>query len=327
MVNKLNSAFKRIKWKTNDLLFSLGLNSISGNRKGKRLLIYHGIIPNARTDINARFISSQQFEQHLIFFKNHFHLVSLEEYFQNNLHPEKLSIAISFDDGYLNNLTTALPLLEKYQIPSSFFITTIRQAQYDYLWADLLDLYRYTGPKQFIFRDTIYTKNKHEYVCSKGSLKQLLKAGDWTIKEELCEFIFHQNAFIMNEKLFPYFKLMEEEGLRQLSKSELVTIGSHGLYHNCLSEISLLEAKKELEISKGYLEQTIQMEVSTLAYPDGSYNRELIDLAEKAGYKKQLAVDYIDALDEHDKRIENRFGINPYVSFNNQMQCIIDEKY
>jgi hypothetical protein len=83
----------------------------------------------------------------------------------------------------------------------------------------------------------------------------------------------------------------------------------------------------ELKESKYYLENCIQKDVTSLAYPDGIYTREIIHIAEQLGYKTQLAADYLHKEDESDGRIEKRFGINPYISFKNQIKCIVDGKY
>jgi len=327
MKDKLIRGIKKLKWITNDGLYSTGLLSLKLSSQERRILIYHGVTNNARTDINARFISTALFEKQIRFFKKNFNIVNLNDYFAGAHHSKKLTIAITFDDGYLNNLTEVLPVLEKYQVPTTFFITTIGKANYDVLWADLLDLYRLTGPKSFTFKSEVYKRGKHEYTGPKGSLKALIKNSGWSIKKELIDVILAENQFINNPQSFTYFKLLNKKQIQQLARSEYANIGSHGLYHNCLDKIPLAEAKDELIKSKAYIEDLIQMDVASIAYPDGRYTPEVVDLAEKIGYTQQLAVDYIYEKDDQDQRIQKRFGINPFISFNNQIQAIIDEKY
>ncbi len=327
MINKIKRGFKKLNWILNDLLFWLKIKQLSNTSKGRRIIIYHGITKNARTDINARFISTDLFEKQIEYFKENFNVVTLTDYLTGASHPSKLTITLTFDDGYLNNLTEALPILEKHQVPATFYITTIRKENYNILWADLLDLYRITGPDSFTFKDIIYHKKKNEYYGINGSLKQHLKESGWDVKKELLKLILSNNNFERKSNYFPYFKLMDEDQIRELSKSKYAEVGSHGLYHNCLDKVTLDEAKIELLESKDYLERITQQTVTSVAYPDGSYTREVLDIAEELGYQNQLAVDYWFKKDISDSRIEKRFGINPYISFNNQIQSIINGKY
>ena len=72
---------------------------------------------------------------------------------------------------------------------------------------------------------------------------------------------------------------------------------------------------EELVISKKMLEQAIGKEVNMFAYPDGSYNSEVMQIAEEAGYKYQLAVNYRSNEDKKDKRILNRHCISSSTTF------------
>jgi len=61
------------------------------------------------------------------------------------------SVALSFDDGYADNLHTALPLLEKYELPATFFLTTGYMNQKREFWWDELErivLHPASLPKQ-----------------------------------------------------------------------------------------------------------------------------------------------------------------------------------
>lgn len=326
-MSKIKSGLNKLKWLIQDIAFATNLLSLKNAPLSSRILIYHGVVSNANKKINSRFITAQEFEKQLIYFKNHFHLLSLSDYFKGAKDKNKLSLCLTFDDGYLNNLNEVLPLLKKHQIPATFFITTIRVTEYSYLWADMLDLHWYTGPNSIVFNKLRYRKKRNGYWSEKGSLKALLKSSDWNLKKSFCDFVLANNQFINEKQLFPYFQLMNEEEIQQLSSSPWVTIGSHGLYHNCMAEVPINEAKTALEKSKRYLERLTNREIKYFAYPDGSYNAELIQLAKDVGYSKQVVVDYLQFEDANNPMLANRFGINPHISFHNQIKSIVDGKY
>lgn len=325
--SKINRGIKKLSWLGNDSLYSCRLKSIPNNSSGKRILLYHGITENALTDINARFISTERFEKEIAYFKKHFNVVSLQDYVNGAEHPEKLTIAITFDDGYLNNLTEALPILEKHEVPATFFITTIQKKNYPILWTDALDLHRYTFNKDFEFQGQLYHAKKNEYRNKNQVLKHYLKATGWKEKQTLINQILANNHFIKNSDYSPYYQLMTTENIQQLAQSKYATIGSHGLYHNCVTKIPIEDAITELKESKTFLENLTQRKITTLAYPDGDYNPQLINEAEKLGYQIQLSVESLYETDQTDQRIHQRFGINPYISFNNQIQSIINGRY
>lgn len=81
---------------------------------------------------------------------------------------------------------------------------------------------------------------------------------------------------------------MSDKEIRIASESLGIMLGSHGFLHNNLANILLPDATDELLKSKNYLENLIQKPVNSLAYPDGSYSRELIDEAYKIGFWFQL---------------------------------------
>ncbi len=78
---------------------------------------------------------------------------------------------------------------------------------------------------------------------------------------------------------------LSQSQLIELSKIPEVTIGSHGHSHTHLAELSSLEVHDELRQSKEWLEQTIQKAVTTLSYPHGSFNAEVVRIAADTGYK------------------------------------------
>ena len=93
-----------------------------------RILMYHMVrehIPNAK--FNKLRVKPTEFEKQIEWMQDQgFHFVTMQE-LQNNWgkHPDK-TVAITFDDGYLDNLENAYPVLEKYQAKATIYVVVDR---------------------------------------------------------------------------------------------------------------------------------------------------------------------------------------------------------
>jgi len=78
----------------------------------------------------ANWVSPKNFEFQMAFLKKHrYHVISLEklvEITRNNEIPRWKTVVITFDDGYVDNYTEAVPILKKYGFPAIFFLPVNR---------------------------------------------------------------------------------------------------------------------------------------------------------------------------------------------------------
>lgn len=101
-------------------------NSINKNiTKTIPVLLYHRI-DDLTYDPVMLAVQPETFEKHLQYISKNYESISLSQ-LVNRINNKSLTgreICITFDDGYQDNLTKALPILEKYNIPATIFITT-----------------------------------------------------------------------------------------------------------------------------------------------------------------------------------------------------------
>ncbi|MHA3069514.1 polysaccharide deacetylase family protein [Acinetobacter sp. ANC 3789] len=96
--------------------------------KRPRVLMYHMVrehIDGAK--FNKLRVTPAEFEKQVAWMKAQgFHFVTMQELQQDwGKHPEK-TVAITFDDGYLDNLENAYPILEKYQAKATIYVVVDR---------------------------------------------------------------------------------------------------------------------------------------------------------------------------------------------------------
>ena len=91
-------------------------------KKRVPILMYHRIA-NVGGDRNA--LPPDKFEEQLLFLASHgYQTVTLKELYDSLATKKTLppkSVVLTFDDGYKDNITTALPLLQKYKMVATVF--------------------------------------------------------------------------------------------------------------------------------------------------------------------------------------------------------------
>ena len=308
---------------------ALGLDkSFFKKATGSRILIYHGLCKKNHTKFNPIFLTAGMFEAHLQFYREYFNVVSLDQFYTKDFNNNKFNVCITFDDGFANNFQYALPLLEKYKMPATFFVTAIREAGYDILWNDFLGIVSYYGPQKLNYQNRQFFKNKFGRYAEEGTghtLVDYLKEGGFNAKAEMIKEL--QPLFPKKLEEEEYWKQMTIEEIRQLSSSQYASIGSHGYYHNRMDWIPLEDATRELSDSKKYLEEVTSKELKALAFPYGNYSRALVDEAKTLGFKQLLAMDFLFQEDKNDDAMRERFTVNPFISVNNQMYATITGHY
>jgi len=328
-MNLLKKVKSKFLWKLNDLKFALNINvSLEVCEKIARILVYHGIDECGSTAYNTRFISEKMLEKQIKYFKEKGKILSLEEYYDEQLHQTQMTLCLTFDDGYKNGLTRALPILEKYQVPSTFFITGIRSLNQSVLWTDIIDLATPFFPKKIEVLGKKFRKNYKKQMISVENgenIKHFLQKKSQAEIEMALEQLKKAYPFSLDVYHSDYYQTLSEEEIQLLAKNPLISIGAHGVFHTDLTVLSPEECLAELQNCKHYLENLTQKKVNAIAFPFGNYNETVLKMCEKAGFSQFLALD-INPNVKH-KQVRERFGVNPFISFENQILAIHQGKY
>jgi peptidoglycan/xylan/chitin deacetylase (PgdA/CDA1 family) len=310
-----------------------------------RILIYHGIDQLGRKDFNLRFLSDKQLESQLICFKKHFTIVPLDAFFERtkvNLEeniPEKRTqigdedkplMAITFDDGYLNNFNIALKILEKQQIPATFFITGIQSIGKNNHWPDALDICVRYNWLPLRFRGVWYFKLGRDYRSLRNiRLKRLLtNAQPEEIHNVLNSFQYKFDEIVANKpEIAPYWQLMDVNDIKKVAASPLIHIGVHGLNHYNLAALPLAEAEKELLETKVFLEKTTGKTINAVAWPFGLYSQEIANFALKIDLNHQFAVDFLFPEDVKNPNMRERIGVHPFLEVDKLLEAVKKGSY
>jgi peptidoglycan/xylan/chitin deacetylase (PgdA/CDA1 family) len=229
---------------------------------------------------------------------------------QQNGKVPKRSVAITFDDGYADNLHNAKPILERYNIPATFFITTghIGKEQ-GFWWDELQQLFLQPGKlsekltieidgathswdlgKAVNYSQADYEadKGKRAYESNPDSRLGFYYSVWQTIQCFSAESRLQAMEQIQTWVGSKVVTTLEDRSLLPselctLAHSELTDIGAHTVTHPSLKEHSAEFQLKEIQQSKADLEKLLNRPVTTFAYPYGSYTAETINLLQQSG--------------------------------------------
>ncbi|MBF0465896.1 MAG: polysaccharide deacetylase family protein [Nitrospirae bacterium] len=124
--NQKHMSIKRLAYDAFSKIYCLYITHQSSYRNGLRILLYHSVDSRLPHDSYGISIAKNQFERHiheLMNMTSFLSVISLQHIDRLNINT-KLHIAITFDDGYRDNLYIAAPILLKYKIPFTVFVTT-----------------------------------------------------------------------------------------------------------------------------------------------------------------------------------------------------------
>ena len=78
------------------------------------------------------------FEQHVLFLKRHFELVSPAQLENRRKRLDRLRVLLTFDDGFRNNAEVVAPILRKHDVSAIFFVSSRHAVPGQYLWFSYL---------------------------------------------------------------------------------------------------------------------------------------------------------------------------------------------
>jgi len=83
---------------------------------------------------------------------------------------------------------------------------------------------------------------------------------------------------------------LSEDMIKEMTSSGLIEIGSHALDHKKLTSLNIIEAKRQIFLSKELFAKRFKIPVTTFAYPYGSFNKTIADFVKKAGYTAAISI-------------------------------------
>ena len=260
------------------------------HKEKTQILMYHRIL-----DIPAvRGISPELFEQQLAYISKHFRVVPIETLLAELQHHQvqPYTLALTFDDGHYDFYENAWPLLKKYKLPATLYVTTGFVDSQCWLWPDLIKyLLLNSRTRELTLAPlssfTLDAENLNRCWSTIGDYCLTL---DVAARNHFIEKIAEACGVDIPAQPRKPFSAVTWEELREMH-AEGLGIGSHTVSHPLLSKLNATALKDELQQSADMLQKHLGIRAMGICYPNGrpdDINLEVIRTAQTTGYSYGL---------------------------------------
>jgi peptidoglycan/xylan/chitin deacetylase (PgdA/CDA1 family) len=217
----------------------------------------------------------------------------------------RLAVAVTFDDGYIDNLTAAKPILVEAGVPATVFLSTGRLGRTEDFWWD--ELARLILDWKPAIQGTVTIADE----CLKVELPALqegMTTSKWRAsdpprseRENLYLEIWsrlrklgareRQEGMASTRNLFhvgppdPGDLPMRPEDVSDLITGPFVEVGAHTVTHQPLTTLSQSEQYSEVINSRDACASLVGRQVEGFAYPHGDLNQSVKELVRSSGFR------------------------------------------
>jgi peptidoglycan/xylan/chitin deacetylase (PgdA/CDA1 family) len=241
-------------------------------------------------------VSLRHFEAHMAYFRQRFNPIRMDHAMARIARGEPLppwAVSVTFDDGYVDNLEVALPVLQRHQMPATLFVPTGGLACGEPFWWDRVGLaFSATSMRSF---------NGAQFGLTGWSDRPMsLGLGQ---REVVLREVIDCLWSMPHHRVMSSVAAIERELLqrRRLSRGAMrlparmtarqvlemhrngVEIAAHSVHHPNLEQLEPAEVVAEVVDSRRALESLCQAPVRGFAYPAGFVNSEVARAVELSG--------------------------------------------
>jgi peptidoglycan/xylan/chitin deacetylase (PgdA/CDA1 family) len=255
--------------------------------KARAMIIgYHRVV-NSASDVYDICVSPENFAQHLEILQRNYHPISLKQMVSGLLTDTLAhkSVAVTFDDGYADNLYNAKPLLERFEVPAAVFVSPGNLGQ-EFWWDELERMV--TSPTTL--PESIRLQIGGEtFEWNGGEPRQMLNE----LYNRLLPLKTETRADTINtiKKIMgslqpeqPEHRALIPAEMIELQNDGLIDIGAHTMTHPILSRLPISEQEEEIRESKVLIENILGKTITGFAYPNGFFTEKTEALVKEIGF-------------------------------------------
>jgi peptidoglycan/xylan/chitin deacetylase (PgdA/CDA1 family) len=206
--------------------------------------------------------------------------------------------AITFDDGYLDNLTVAKPILQRYGAPATVFVATGFLGRPQGFWWDRLSNAILTGAA---LPPTLELESNGVRFSGGDAALASARIGGRRARRRLHDRLWawlcdlpdaaREHALARLERWAGQLasqrsngRPLTEDELRELAADGLVEIGAHTVTHPMLSRLASQDKTTQIERSRSECRRILGHDPLCFSYPNGDHDPESVEIVRRAGF-------------------------------------------
>jgi peptidoglycan/xylan/chitin deacetylase (PgdA/CDA1 family) len=253
------------------------------------VLMYHRVLESCIDEPvfvqPGMYVTAKNFRRQINFLKKKFNVIPLAELVERVAAGKSVGgcCAITFDDGWYDNFTSAFPILQEFQVPATFFIATAFIGTNRMFWPEELTFYLkqpevMTSIGQSKMLDRLFDEVGGADATDgyMDNAVTVLKAWLPHEREKIC-----QELRVICPASHPNRLLMNWQEVEKMQDSGLISFGSHTANHVILDQVSLQMAEEEIISSYKEIESRLGTFSRLFAYPNGNHSKDIQDILKR----------------------------------------------
>jgi peptidoglycan/xylan/chitin deacetylase (PgdA/CDA1 family) len=246
------------------------------------IFLFHGVIKHQEhllRNYTNKHINVELFESYLSKLSAYGKPLSMDEVLSRIESRESFSpgsFAITFDDGFENNLSVAAPVMEKYKVPFMIYLTTGFVEHNRMSWIDRIEDAVEITNKTKIRVEEINSSYSITEIDEKinflNEIRRYVKntpsCNAELFSEKLCDDLVGSRAKIESDDPLD-LKISWDQVVKASQENELISFGGHSHNHSILSFLSHDNLKNELDQSIFLLKNKGRINLKHYSYPEG----------------------------------------------------------
>jgi len=250
--------------------------------------IFHRVRPD-RDPLFPAEPDAEEFERKMIWIRRWFNVLPVPDAVRRlraGTLPER-ALCLTFDDGYADNFSVALPILERLGLPAAFFVAT-RYIDGGRMWNDsVIEAIRGCDSDSLDLSDLgLATYRLGTSTTRRQAIDALLPRLKYLAPEKREEKVAAVVA--RTKSSLPTNLMLSSDDVRNLHNAGM-TIGAHTNSHPILTSIDAASAECEIRSGKERLEAIVGGAITLFAYPNGrpriDYRAEHVELVKAIGFE------------------------------------------